>query len=246
MLALARVARIALPATNAFVTISFVSPSRREPVSRRERPAKQALSRDGLVALAFRIMLDEGLERVTMRRLAAELDTGPASLYVYVRNTAELHGALLDELLAELVLPVVQPSDDWDDLVELLCGYARLLHRHPGLARSLLTLLPHGPRYLRLFDTVLGLLLVGGVRPRAAAWGADLLIGHAVAAAAEHGTRDETVLGSAEFDNLISVAREAPADEFPHLARVRDELFSGTGEERMRWSLRALITGITT
>ncbi|MEV8510654.1 hypothetical protein AB0368_38300 [Actinoplanes sp. NPDC051475] len=28
-----------------------------------------------------------------MRRLAEELDTGPASLYVYVRNMAELHGA---------------------------------------------------------------------------------------------------------------------------------------------------------
>lgn len=42
-----------------------------------------------------------------MRRLAAELDTGLASLYVYVyvRNVAELHGAILDELLAGLPLP---------------------------------------------------------------------------------------------------------------------------------------------
>jgi len=44
-------------------------------------------------------MREEGLERVTMRRLAAALDTGPSSLYVYVRNTAELHAAVLDELL---------------------------------------------------------------------------------------------------------------------------------------------------
>lgn len=52
-------------------------------------------------------MQEEGLERVTMRRLAAELDTGLASLYVYVyvRNVAELHGAILDELLAGLPLP---------------------------------------------------------------------------------------------------------------------------------------------
>jgi len=32
------------------------------------------------------LMREEGLERVTMRRLAAALDTGPSSLYVYVRN----------------------------------------------------------------------------------------------------------------------------------------------------------------
>ena len=34
-----------------------------------------------------------------MRRLAQELDTGPASLHVHVRNTAEPHAAVLDELL---------------------------------------------------------------------------------------------------------------------------------------------------
>ena len=44
-------------------------------------------------------MQAEGLDRVTMRRLAQELDTGAASLYVYVRNTAELHAAMLEELL---------------------------------------------------------------------------------------------------------------------------------------------------
>jgi hypothetical protein len=37
-------------------------------------------------------MQPEGLSRVTMRRLAQELDTGAASLYVYVRNTAAALG----------------------------------------------------------------------------------------------------------------------------------------------------------
>ena len=41
---------------------------------------------------------------MTMRRLADELDTGAASLYVYVRNTAELHAAVLDELLGSVEL----------------------------------------------------------------------------------------------------------------------------------------------
>ena len=75
---------------------------RRTQVSRRDRPAKPPLSRAGIVAVALRVMGEEGLERVTMRRLAQELDTGPASLYVYVDNTAELHGAILDELLASV------------------------------------------------------------------------------------------------------------------------------------------------
>jgi AcrR family transcriptional regulator len=71
---------------------------------RRERPAKPALTREGIVAAAVAVMRAEGVERVTMRRLAKELDTGAASLYVYVKDTEELHAAVLDELLAEVVL----------------------------------------------------------------------------------------------------------------------------------------------
>ena len=78
-----------------------MAPEIRPAASRRERPAKPALTREGIVAAAVGIMQAEGLDRVTMRRLAQELDTGPASLYVYLRNTAELHAAMLEELSLE-------------------------------------------------------------------------------------------------------------------------------------------------
>jgi len=91
-----------------------------EPVSRRERPAKTALTRAGIVATAVEILRAEGLERVTMRRLAEKLDTGPASLYVYVRNTDELHAAILDELLGSVDLGPAAGSGDagWREQLE--------------------------------------------------------------------------------------------------------------------------------
>ncbi|MCT9930411.1 GNAT family N-acetyltransferase [Planotetraspora sp. A-T 1434] len=96
-------------------------------------------------------MREGGLGRVTMRRLAAELDTGPASLYVYVQNMAELHGAILDELLAGLRLPDPDAGDRWhSELIEVMYAYTGLLFEHPSLARSVLTLRPSGPNYLRL------------------------------------------------------------------------------------------------
>jgi AcrR family transcriptional regulator len=215
-----------------FVTIGFMSP-RRVPVSRRDRPAKPALSREGVVAVALRVMREEGLERVTMRRLAAELDTGPASLYVYVANVAELHGALLDELIADL---------DADDLAGLLCDYTAVLVRHPALARSVLALWPSGPHYMRLVDRLLGLLRAAGVAPRQAAWGVDVLLQHAVATAAEQGTRDESPDDAAY--GLTAALAEASAESYPHIVALRDELFSGTGEQRLRWQFAALIAGI--
>jgi AcrR family transcriptional regulator len=52
---------------------------------------------------------------VTMRRLAQELDTGPASLYVYVANTDELHAAVLDEMLGEVDLDPADSRGDWGE-----------------------------------------------------------------------------------------------------------------------------------
>jgi AcrR family transcriptional regulator len=112
---------------------------RREPISRRERPAKPALSRRLIVDTAVRIMRAEGLDKVTMRRLAKELDTGPASLYVYVANTAELHAAVLDALLGEVDLTGRGGGDDWrGQLRAVLASYTQVLFAHPQLARSAL------------------------------------------------------------------------------------------------------------
>jgi AcrR family transcriptional regulator len=166
-----------------------------------------------------------------MRRLAAELDTGPASLYAYVENMAELHGALLDELLAAVDLN--------GDLVELLGAYTSLLRGHPALARSVLVLRPAGERYLRLIDVLLGRMADRGVPPRQAAWGIDLLLQQATASAAEHAGDD------ADDRRQVAAVREADEGDYPHVHAVRDELFSGTGEERMRWGIEALLAGIT-
>ena len=105
-----------------------------------------------------------------MRRLARELDTGPASLYVYVDNMADLHGAVLDRLFAGIDLRPCAPSGSWRArLAGLLVAYTELLFAHPSLARSVLTLRLSGPNYLRLADSVLVLLRNSGGAGRRAA-----------------------------------------------------------------------------
>ena len=72
------------------------------PRSRRDRPAKPALSREAIVDAALAIVREEGIDALTMRHLAQALDTGPASLYVYVANRDELWELLFDAALATL------------------------------------------------------------------------------------------------------------------------------------------------
>ncbi|WP_431984603.1 TetR/AcrR family transcriptional regulator [Streptomyces qinglanensis] len=217
------------------------------PRSRRERPAKPALSREGIVATAVALMRAEGLQRVTMRRLARELDTGPASLYVYVRNTAALHAAVLDGLLGEVDLDPAVPEGDWQErAVAVLGSCTRVLFAHPQLARAALAVQPSGPHYLALLETLLKLLHEGGVPDDRAAWGVDLLLQTATATAAEQATRDEAGRAGAEARSEAAGAALAdiPAATRPRLAAVGAELFTGTPEERLGWAFRVLLNGI--
>jgi AcrR family transcriptional regulator len=227
-----------------------MTPGTRPAGSRRERPAKPALTRAGIVSAAMSVMRAEGLDRVTMRRLAAELDTGAASLYVYVRNTAELHAAMLEELLGQIDLSPAATvgsgsrSGDWQErLIEVLTSYTTILFEHPGLAQSALVTRPSGPAYLGLVEAILALLDAGGISRDRASWGMDLLLHVATATAVEHGTRERAIDASDEEDAVAAALRDAPADRFPHIAAIgATELMSGPG--RLDWGFRVLINGV--
>jgi AcrR family transcriptional regulator len=214
-----------------------------EPRSRRERPSKPALTRAGIVAAAVEIMETEGLAKVTVRRLAQDLDTGPASLYVYFRNTAELHAAILDELLG--TVPPPSAEGDWRQRLEkVLTDYTVMLFQHPSLARSALVARPRGQHYLNLVESILALLDAGGVPPAQAAWGADLLLQFGTATAAEQSTREESLDAGDEWDGLRQALRDAPAATHPHIAALAGPLMSGAPGQRLSWGFRMLINGI--
>lgn len=193
-------------------------------------------------------------DNVTLRKVAAELDTGPASLYVYFRNAEELHAAVLEHYLGSLDLPVRAPDGSrprpWrQGLVALLTQYTRVLFDRPQVARMAAFTRPSGPNYLRLLETLLDLLIEGGLRPADAAWGIDLLLLHATTHAVEqgarhaagHGEEDAAILAEAVHD----LVRENSPDH-PRLVALGDELFSGEGEERLAWGFEVLIAGLLT
>ena len=210
--------------------------------SRRERPAKPALTRGAIIDAALAILSEEGLGKVTMRRIASALDTGHASLYVYVRDTEDLHAQILDELLGRL--PPLSRSGDWRArLHELLASYTRVLHEHPEIARMTRGVRPMGPNYFALVESTLELLNEGGVGDDEAAWGVDLLLSAVTANALEHGADD---FAGNNDDALVATADQiALIDErYPLIARLRDSMLSGSAAERFEWGLDVLLNGI--
>ena len=72
---------------------------------------------------------------LSLRKVAAALDTGAASLYVYVANLDELLGLVLDRVLGEVERPG-DPEGDWrEQLKTVLRSYFRVLYERPGLAQ---------------------------------------------------------------------------------------------------------------
>lgn len=219
---------------------------RREPVSRRDRPAKPPLSRDAIVEAALAVVTTDGFDKLTMRRLAVDLDTAPASLYVYVASNTELHALILGRQLARLDLRWSGRGDWRARLRRLLVDYLELLAEQPALARAALATWPKGPAYLDLLELVLRLLVAGGLPDARAAWAVDVLLQQATAMAAEYGSRGETG-GESEDDLAELVAELDGADPRRHPVLLRlgaEQLAGGDRLARRDWALDALIAGV--
>ena len=99
----------------------------------------------------------DGLAAVTMRRVAAELGTGAASLYRYVATRDDLLDLMTDSAGAEYVLAA--PSGNWlADLLDV-AGQARaIMLRHPWLPTLVIGRATLGPRGADLLEHVLNVL----------------------------------------------------------------------------------------
>jgi AcrR family transcriptional regulator len=210
-------------------------------VSRRNRPSKAPLSRDGIVTTALRILDRDGLAGLSLRRVAAALDTGAASLYVYVANLEELHALMLDRALAAVQVTEADSIPWRGRLKTFLMAYLHVLYKRQGLAQLALSTIAYGPNSLRIWDALLGLLKEGGVDDLRAAWGLDLLILYVTAIAAEQSVRRESDQGLGRVKNALSTISEK---QFPLVFALRETLLSGGGETRGEWALDVIIDGI--
>lgn len=218
--------------------------TKRTIVSRRSRPAKEPLSQELIVQTAYRLLKEEGLAGMSMRKIAKSLDTGPSSLYVYVQNLQEVSAYVLDHGIGELHYPDSHELPWREKLCEVLEAYLDLLFAHPGLAELALTTLPIGPHSLRLTEYLLATLSEGGIHSKAAAWGVDLLLMYVSSVSFEHVSWKNH--GTEQMEALQSSFRTADPTRYPQIVALGETMFSGDtkNRERFHWGLSVLIQGI--
>lgn len=95
------------------------------------KPRREPLSRQRIVQAAHRIMDEEGLEAVTMRRVGRELGVEAMSLYNHVRDKEDILDAICEDVLAEFRVPQEQ---SWAEAARAGAHeYRRLLLAHPNV-----------------------------------------------------------------------------------------------------------------
>jgi AcrR family transcriptional regulator len=223
--------------------------SEASPRSRRNRPAKPALSRESIVDAALAIAREEGIDAVSMRRLAQALDTGAASLYVYVANRDELWDLVFDAAVGTIETEPTEPAR-WREQLHALT--ARMVHmmvvEYPGMARLAMARIPVGDNALRVSESTLSLLKAGGVGDQAAAYAADLISMYVTAIAYEQSLYAQLYTDPEHEQREVARIAQRFAtispERFPTIAALRDQLTTGDGEERFALGLDVIINGL--
>jgi AcrR family transcriptional regulator len=215
----------------------------------RQRPTRAPLTREGIVDAALRVLEREGADGLSMRRVAEELGTGPASLYWHVASKEELINLLVDRVASEIEVPPPDPTRWQEQLKEWALQARQVFKRYPGVAGLTLGRVPVGPNLVRWTEWLLALLRGAGVPDRIAAYAGDLGGLYLGASSYEETLPFPSPTGEdLPPDQILAMFRSyyesLPADQFPNVHATLDELFSGGPDERFELGLDIIIRGL--
>ena len=189
------------------------------------RPAEVAnrapVNAERTLGVALAVADAEGIEAVTMRRLARELGVEAASLYHHVNGKEQILDGLVEAVAAEIE-PVI-PATDWQAAITQRAHNTRAsLRRHPWSVSLMASRTKPGPATLRLLETGIRCFREGGFSVLSAAHAVstvDSYVHGFVLQEVNLPFRDES-----ELTAMTGAIMQAfPASEFPYLFEMTVE-----------------------
>ncbi len=222
-------------------TAKTTAPKKRAPKKR--APKKRApLTHERILHTALRLADKDGVESLSMRKLASALKVEAMSLYNHVGGKDDILDGLVELVVAEFAVPV--PADDWRATMTTRAHVAHAaLMRHPWATMLLLARLNTGPKMLRYVDATIGCLRAAGF--------SYPLADHASSAvdAFIYGFTLQTLHFPLEPGAYAHAAQGflpmLPVEQFPHLHGMALEVIAGRhdGVQHLDHGLQLLLDG---
>jgi AcrR family transcriptional regulator len=202
--------------------------------------ATRTLTREDIAAAALDLVDRDGLDALSMRRLADELGVGTMTLYGYFRSKSELLDALMD---ASVTLTRIPPATGhWRERITVLVRTMRVwLERHPVLVQIRMQQTLTRARQFVVTERVVEALLEAGLDRDEAARAFRLLFTYVFGFVA--------FSPNAAADTARREVRAAmaalPPDEYPLLSSMANEAAAAAaGDEQFDFGLELILDGI--
>lgn len=129
-----------------------------------------SLEKTQIVDAAIEISRREGIEALTIRRLAAEVGASRMALYRHVADKEALLNLVADGIATRQVIPDAALDGPWDErLRHLAHSMRRVLREHPGFVDRMMSRANAGPGGMQIAETIADILAAAGLGHAAAA-----------------------------------------------------------------------------
>ncbi|MFI6787338.1 TetR/AcrR family transcriptional regulator [Nonomuraea sp. NPDC050383] len=193
------------------------------------------LTATAIVERALEIGDTEGLDTVTIRRLATDLGVTPMALYWHFKNKEQLVAGMADHLIAEFA-PVPDDDRPWRERMrDLIKGLIGVLRAHP-CAKGVLEQVDQTavPSFLAIWDLALRLARIAGFSVEESCVISKYILQSAIsiADAPVHHAASRTPEEAAEITRRRRLALESlPVDRYPHLVEMAAPMVGGISRE---------------
>jgi AcrR family transcriptional regulator len=214
------------------------------------RGTRRRLTRHDVLVAALRLIDDQGVDALSMRRLGRALECDPMRLYRFAASKDELLDGIVELVLSELQVPTDPPAHTWPDVLRAVAlTYRDLALRHPHVVPLLVTrplstplgLRPLGT--LRPLEALLELLIRAGFDARGALHAYRLYLGFLQGHVLTE--LQERVQNADETDALLRLGLyRLPAREFPRLRSLATALASYDGASELDEGLDIVLDGL--
>jgi AcrR family transcriptional regulator len=216
------------------------SPPWRTPVPRRRRATRTQLDRDLITRVALEIVDREGVDSLSLRRLADALDVTPMSLYWHVADKAELLELVGERVLDEIELPV--RAGDWrSQLRDIHLAMFEAFLRHPNTTEILAGRARYGSAGIAAFERILATLLEAGFTAQAAFDAYEALYLFTLGFMATANRTPEFL--EVQRQGVVYMA-SLPHGQYPSIGAVVPVIGARSLDERLRLGLDVVVDGI--